>query len=271
MTFSKAVKYEILKNEIKREDRPSFLKGLLISSSKLVNNFYSINYHDNEYKEIVLSIFDKFNIKYEIKSKAIIFSEEQVTFSLSEDDFGRAFYSGLFFGGGSISNPESKYYHLEIKIILEKYLKKIINFSEIDFKINNSENKSKIYLKKSDEISNFLKIINANESLFEFENERIKRDFRNNLNRISSFEFYNQQKTTSAFNRHNEYIEKIYEKNLINSFSENEKIFIKERRKHPELSLKEISELLEKKYNIKKTKSALNHWVIKIKKIANSN
>ena len=51
-----------------------------------------------------------------------------------------------------------------------------------------------LYLKKADDISNFLKVLDASNAVLQFENHRIQRDFRNSINRFNNIDISNQKK-----------------------------------------------------------------------------
>ena len=51
-----------------------------------------------------------------------------------------------------------------------------------------------MYLKKSEQIGDFLKFIGALNSVFYFENQRIMRDYNNSINRVINCDIANEEK-----------------------------------------------------------------------------
>ncbi len=119
-------------------------------------------------------------------------------------------------------------------------------------------------------IADFLRAIRTSISLMEFEDARIERDFRNNLNRYSNLDIYNQEKLSKASTAHLKNYEYVVENNLLNNFKKNEITFFETKKKNPYSSLSELVMILERK-GIKKTRAGLNHWLIKLKKVAEEN
>lgn len=185
-------------------------------------------------------------------------------------DFQRAFIAGLFLSGGSVNSPLSKTYHLEFRlrnIELANYLFDLLKNFGFEPKTLTRFDKVIVYLKKSENISDILKLLNANDSMFKFEDERINKDFSNQLHRLNNLDISNLRKTVNASSEVIGYINYIMsKKNLFDKLSLKEKHFCRIRVKHPELSLEDMSEYFNEKLNIKISKSALNHYSRKIKK-----
>ena len=201
----------------------------------------------------------------------ILTSEIDVEDNIDQE---RAFIAGLFLSCGSVNSPSSKTYHLEFRLRneeLSKYLfslllkfgfkpKKIVRFEKV-----------MVYLKKSENISDLLKLMNANDSMFEFEDERINKDFSNQLHRLNNLDISNLRKTVSASSEVIGYINFIKKRDKIfENLSFKEKYFCEIRIKHPELSLEDMSEYFNEELNIKISKSSLNHYSRKMKRIYNN-
>ena len=119
---------------------------------------------------------------------------------------------GCFLASGSVNNPSSKHYHLEITTHSEKHaeflVKTIAKFNLIA-KVIKRRNIYVVYIKKSEEISDFLRVINAANSVMDFEEERISKDYWNCNNRLNICELSNEVKTLQSANKQLEFIEKI--------------------------------------------------------------
>lgn len=178
----------------------------------------------------------------------------------------KAFIRGCFLGSGSINNPKNKY-HIEIIFkekndaqtvieILEKY--------EINFKLLEKTSVTSIYSKDGEEISKFLAFIGASSSVLKFEDIRVYRDMRNNVNRLVNCETANLTKIVGAAVKQIEAINFIKEKGKFSGLSDNLKEIAELRIKYPEASLVELGE----KTNPPIGKSGVNHRLKAIAKIA---
>ena len=178
----------------------------------------------------------------------------------------KAYVRGSFLGAGSISNPE-KAYHLEIVTGKLDYSKEFIQLLET-YNITPGmveRNESYIiYIKDSEMISDFLSLVEAFQNLFKFENIRVVKDIKNNVNRVMNCESANMDKTIEASLKQIEDIELIDN----NIGLENIDISLQEvaeiRKLYPEYSLKQIGE----KLNPPVGKSGINHRFKKLRAIA---
>ncbi|WP_018247915.1 DNA-binding protein WhiA [Orenia marismortui] len=178
----------------------------------------------------------------------------------------KAYLRGLFLAAGSISHPESEY-HLEMSISYQEYAKEVIklfNNFEIDIKFRNKQDNYLLYLKKSDDIVKVLNIIGAYSSLFQFENTRVYKGIRNNVNRLVNCETANLNKTVSAAQRQLDDIELIENLKGLDKLSPSLKEIAHLRRENPYASLKELGELLSPPLS----KSGINNRLRRIKKMA---
>ncbi len=97
---------------------------------------------------------------------------------------------------GSILNP-TNYYHIELKMSDNINCNYFIGFAskfELNFKYINRKNGNYIYLKEAEQIADFLRIVGANNHLLEFENLRIFKEVRNDINRKQNCEIANLNK-----------------------------------------------------------------------------
>lgn len=177
-----------------------------------------------------------------------------------------SFLRGAFLGGGSISNPE-KMYHLEFVTGTEAFasgLAKILNFFDLNAKVAERKNHMITYLKEGDKISTFLSMIGAHAAVMDFENIRILKEMRNNVNRAVNCETANLSKTVNAAIRQIEnivYIQKHmgFDK-LIPSLREIAELRIN----NPEASLDELKNQLSEPVG----RSGVNHRLRKLNEIA---
>ena len=121
----------------------------------------------------------------------------------------RAYLRGAFLAGGSINSPEGTY-HLEI-ITNDAHhaeaLCQLLNKFRLGAKVSMRKNWHVVYLKESEHIVEFLGLIGAHHALLEFENVRVLKDVRNQVNRIVNCETANLNKTVDAAVRQMENIQ----------------------------------------------------------------
>lgn len=178
----------------------------------------------------------------------------------------RAYIRGAFLGGGSISNPE-KAYHLEFVTSSEEHaeeLSQIINSFGLDSKIVARKGNYVVYLKEGQQIVDILNIMGAHQALLKFEDIRVFKDVRNNINRLVNCETANLGKTIEASIRQVESIEYIDKKIGIDKLPKNLQEIAKLRLQNREASLKELGTML----NPPVGKSGVNHRLRKIDEIA---
>ena len=198
------------------------------------------------------------------------FVREEVEYSqlalLKKDCCRRAYIRGAFLASGSVSDPQ-KSYHLEIVCQQKEraqVLKQVLNELGMDARIVTRKKNDVVYLKEGEQIASFLGSIGATRHLFAMENVLILKEMRNNLNRQVNCETANLNKTVSAAVRQIEdirYIEACGEfKNLPQNLREIAEI----RLEYPDVSLKELGELLDPPVG----KSGVNHRLRKLGEIA---
>ena len=185
----------------------------------------------------------------------------------------RAYIMGSFLASGSVNDPSSKHYHLEITTHSDKhadFLVKMISKFDLQPKIIKRRNVYVVYIKKSEEISDFLRIINATNSVLDFEEERINKDYWNSNNRLNICELSNEVKTIKSANTQLEYIDKIYAHYKEYLLDEKDKKIVNIRKNNPEANLQEIADIFNSLYGTNVSKSGINHRLRKIKEIANN-
>ena len=163
-------------------------------------------------------------------------------------------------------------YHFEISFKNKACAEYILNLlSVLDFtpKLLKRKNNNTyiVYFKESEQISMFLSIIETSKALFEFEDIRIKKDMKNNINRNINCETANLSKIIEASYKQLEAIDKIKKYGMYNSLDEKLKYTASLREKYREESLDYIASKTNGKNKI--TKSGLKHRLDKLIQIAN--
>lgn len=111
-----------------------------------------------------------------------------------------AFLRGAFLSSGMVSDPSDSY-HLEIStthFVLSQELAALLCERGIDAKLTKRHSSYVVYIKRSEEIENFLIMIGAKKAVFRLMDEKIRSDIRNNANRISNCEVANLDKSIGA-------------------------------------------------------------------------
>ncbi|TCP24868.1 hypothetical protein EV207_12341 [Scopulibacillus darangshiensis] len=179
----------------------------------------------------------------------------------------RSYLRGAFLAGGSLNHPESSY-HLEIFSSYEEYTKslaELMNRFDLNVKMLPRKNGYIIYMKEGEKITEFLSIIGAHQALLYFEDIRIVKDMRNSVNRLVNCETANLNKTVSAAMKQIENIRLIEQEMGLDQLPERLREIAELRVKHPDVTLKELGELVQGE---RISKSGINHRFRKIEAIA---
>ena len=280
MSFSSEIKEELSKtNNLKNKEEVKYeFLGYLISSNIAIKK-NKIEYStENEYNINRLNkLLNNLNIDYDICVKGnlfvIKFNIENITeyinllSNIEKENLKKAFIRGSFLGSGSINDPNKKY-HIEISLENKEYaniLKNIMQEFEITFKELERKSSYSLYSKDGEEISKFLALIGASKAVINFEEIRVIRDIRNNVNRKVNCETANLNKTVNAAVRQIEDIKFIYNSKAEDKLSDSLKEIANLRMENPDISLVELGKLLKEPIG----KSGVNHRLKKIQEIAN--
>jgi hypothetical protein len=180
----------------------------------------------------------------------------------------RAYLRGAFLAGGSINNPETSSYHLEIANSYEEHndaLQKLMNGFDLHARTLERRNGFITYIKEAEKITEFLNYIGAHHALFKFEDVRIIRDMRNSVNRLVNCETANLNKTIGAAFRQVENIRFIEKTVGLEALPDKLQEIARLRVDHQEVSLKELGELVS---GSPISKSGVNHRLKKIDQFA---
>lgn len=129
-----------------------------------------------------------------------------------------------------------------------KYIIEILRKYSIDFKILERSKKYAIYTKEGEEISKFLALMGASASVLKFEEIRVYRDIKNNINRKVNCETANLNKIVNSSVKQINDIKYIKERGKFNELSEQLKEIAIVRIENPDMSLEELGKLLKKTY-----------------------
>ena len=199
------------------------------------------------------------------KNKIVIRKEKmEQAFQKNEEQKTKDFLRGAFLGGGSINNPEKKY-HLEIKFSADSNKEEMMKrLEKQNIKMKELSASPILYLKEGEEISNFLAFIGASSGVLRFEEIRVMRDVRNNVNRLVNCETANLNKTINSAVKQIEDIQFIKQKRKFGELSEQLKEIAELRVTYPEKSFVELGQLLKEPIG----KSGVSHRLKAISKFA---
>ncbi|NLO20680.1 MAG: DNA-binding protein WhiA [Syntrophomonadaceae bacterium] len=186
-----------------------------------------------------------------LRSEIILYQSPDISRRINWSQLGkacckRAYLRGLFLSRGFINRPEGSY-HLEIICNTSKMaadIKKLMGLFDLPAGIVERKNSLVIYLKEGEKIVDFLRLVGANKALLDFENVRILKSVRNNVNRQVNCETANLAKTIDASLRQVELIQHYVEKNGWESIPINLRELALLRVEHPDYSLKELGSML---------------------------
>ncbi|EBF5745847.1 DNA-binding protein WhiA [Listeria monocytogenes] len=180
----------------------------------------------------------------------------------------RAYLRGAFLASGSVNNPETSSYHLEIFSVYEEHNEAICALmNQFDLNARTLERKNGFitYLKEAEKITEFLSIIGATSALLHFEDVRIMRDMRNSVNRLVNCETANLNKTINAAVRQIDNIKYIQSTVGIEALPERLREIAALRIANEDVTLKELGEMLT---TGQVSKSGINHRLRKLDQIA---
>lgn len=190
--------------------------------------------------------------------------EQQI---MSDDDAGRAYLKGAFLAAGTVRDPESGKYQLEIYSVYLDHaqdLAQLMHKFMLDAKVIERKNGAVTYLQKAEDIMDFLIIIGAMSCKEEFEAVKLLREARNDINRANNAETANIAKTITASMRTINNIIKIMDTIGLDSLPIELQQIAQMRVANPDYSLQQIADSLD--FAI--TKSGVNHRLRKINKLA---
>jgi len=178
---------------------------------------------------------------------------------------------GMFLAKGSVNDPQKSNYHLEIACDYQEEVDWIISaLAEygIEAHMVNRKNRLIAYVKKAENIGDFLKIIGATNTLFHYENERIKRDLNNVVNRVINCDIANSDRTNAASSRQLNEIKYIEDTTGFGGLKNRLMEVILLRTSNPYSSLNEMSEISEETVGRYLSKSNINHCLRDISEMA---
>ena len=302
MSFSTDIKNEVTRLDSSREELISELSAIVRNCAvigdsvvitiennsvarrifKLFKNVYDITpiitvrkkYFNNGYSYI-LDVRNKISLI--LNDLSIISNGKYMDIPLEyiygDDDLVRAYLRGVFLSSGSINDPKTSKYHLELLVNSLEYaefISRLLNDNDLNSRVISREKKYMVYIKEAEKISDFLRIIKAYNGVMYYEDIRIYRDHKNMTNRLNNCEQANMDKIFfTALNQIRD-IEKLKEYDMLDLVDEKLKLVIDYRIKYPEASLADLSTIISEETGNNISKSGLNHRFRKIREMVAS-
>ena len=204
----------------------------------------------------------------ELKNELLELKMWDTNSSLKQDEqLARLFIREAFIKSGFMNDP-NKDCHLEILFKTKKKAEEMKNLLEQcgieNVGITKKGNGNIIYIKDGESISAFLALVGANNAVLRFEETRVMKEARNNINRIVNCETANLNKTIDAAVGQIKNIKKLKQKHKFITLPENLKEIAELRLKNPDASYEELGKMLKKPIG----KSGVSHRLNKINQIA---
>jgi DNA-binding protein WhiA len=176
----------------------------------------------------------------------------------------KAFMRGFFLGCGSVNAPSTRY-HLEIVAPTLGWATVVIwllHEAQVRAGVVERAGQHVVYVKDADGIVRVLQLMGANRAVMEFENVRVVRDVRAQVNRRINFETANIDKTIGSAMRQLDAIEKLDADGSLDTLPPSLREMARWRKENPELNLSELAE------RMSLSKSAVNHRLRRLVEIA---
>lgn len=177
-----------------------------------------------------------------------------------------SFIAGAFLSCGSITEP-IKEYHMEFSVPFEELctdLKAMLERLGMSAKYVERKGFYVLYFKGSEDIEDMLTMMGATRSSIELMNVKILKDVRNKANRIANCDAANIERTLQASERQTEDIEYIMKTEGLDSLPPDLRNMAELRLENPDVSLKELGEMLDKPVG----RSGANHRLKRLSEIA---
>lgn len=244
MSFSSDIKKEILDNFSKK------VNGCCIEAEKFGESITEVK-HKKEMSEEYTNFFDIANIP-ECCFKSVI--------------------KGIFLSSGCIVDPK-KDYHFEVSLknkACADYVLNLLSVLEFTPRLLKRErtNVYVVYIKEADQISFILSLLGASQAMLKFEQIRVEKNVKNNINRNINCETANLSKVIKSSVKQIDAIEKIKKHGKFESLNEKLKKTANIRLEYPNESLDVLASILSKEEKV--TKSGLKHRFDKLIDIAES-
>lgn len=303
MSYTTRIKQEVTSIETTKSETIAELAGFIRNNATITNDSITLTTENKKTVERInnfVKTLYEVNLKIDRKDNANFSKKELIVMSITTKvdlilkDIGyldtegnylsspptyivganeeiRAYLRGVFLCCGSINDPKTSRYHMELLISTPEeavFVQKLLNIFDLNAKILNRDKGYMIYIKEAEKISDYIKILGANKAVMYFEDVRIYREQKNQTNRLNNCEQANIDRVVATATNQLEQIRIIEETSSVELLDDKTRETLEYRKKYPEASLKELSEIISIETNKTITKSGLNHRLRKIKELA---
>lgn len=290
MSFADEVRVEVRRTINDMDKRFACLYGILLYTRVFTEEQICIQTESSEVSALVPELFSSvFGVKVQPSEKT---ENTGVSFNITDSELIKkirntykidtvcreinlrnivnnstsAFLAGAFFICGSVIDP-NKEYHLEFVTpseLLCSDLNAILGSFGVSGKIIQRKKSYVLYIKDSEFIEDTLTFMGAQQCSMDIMNVKIRKDMRNKANRLRNCDEANINKVVNAAIKQTEDIMLLKKYNEFENLSPEMREAAQLRLDNPELSLKEIGELLTEPIG----RSGVNHRFKKIAAIA---
>jgi len=178
----------------------------------------------------------------------------------------RAYVRAVLLSRGSLADPE-KGYHLEVALDTDQQaedLREVLAQYGVRTGLVHRKGKPVVYLKDADDIAEVLRLSGGHGSLLAFEDFRVLKEMRNQINRLVNAEAANVEKTVTAAMRQLEDIRLIEDRIGLSRLPPSLAQVARLRLEHPDASLADLGQLVQPPIS----KSAVNHRMRRLAALA---
>lgn len=223
---------------------------------------------NNEY---LVRVADQEGLRPALEKMALITSSGRSRSGLKRDLVKReccrrAYLRGAFLARGSVSSPRGAY-HLEVSVNARKTAADLSGLMQqlgLEARYSPRKRGWVVYLKDGEQVAAALNLMGAHTALLAFENARIYKDMRNQVNRLVNCDTANVGKTVLAGVRQEESIRLVVERLGLDNLPPPLRQVARLRLQNPEISLRELGEMAHPPLS----KSCINHRLRKLERIA---
>ena len=305
MSFSMNIKSEIIKLDSDKTEKISLLSAYIRNNAVITKDSILINTENIEISKYIFNLLNElysvtpiitvrksFNFKKGLSYMLTITNKKNMIlkdlsiindegyfinipreYIFEDDEDKKAYLRGLFLATGSINDPKTARYHLEFFIDDYDYalfICELLDDYNLNSKLIERNNGFMVYIKESEKISDFLKLLKSFNSVLYFEDIKAYREHKNLINRLNNCEQANVEKTINSALEQVRNIEIIENTIGLDAIDEKLRIAAIYRKKYSEVSLNELSKIISIECDTNITKSGLNHRMRKLKEIADS-
>lgn len=268
MSFSLETKIEAALFPVKKQCcRRAFILGVLLGGADISDDEISLYLESDALAEVASKfIKEQFGretvpvktgargirlLSFASKSATAFLTDIETGFSREKfvkcDECLTSFLRGIFVGGGTVSDPEKKNYHLELKSRCKENISFLIGiFAELSqpFCLSVRLGKQSFYLKDSEAIEGFLFLVGASKQAFNFVNAKINHEIKNDINRRTNCETGNIARSTASAAKHLAAIRFLIERGRLSELGPELEYTASMRLKNPEISLAQLGQLM---------------------------